>query len=292
MRRQLVSVALALSFAGAACADDDSNKRPPPDQWLFGGDRGAEIRVPDAYDHNEPTPLLVVLHGYRASGLTQLVYARLDLLVNDQNVLVIAPDGTVDEDGKRFWNATDRCCDFWDTGVDDLGYISGLITEISGVWNVDPKRVYLFGHSNGAFMSYQLACHHADKIAGIVTLAGVAQLDEAACNPSEPVSVLHIHGDQDPDVPYNGETTAPSAEDSTAYWAGYNGCAGTRTLLDERLDIDGLVDGAETRMEKHDGCPEGVNVDLWTLENSGHVPTFPDAFATLVWDWLAAHPKR
>ncbi len=46
--------------------------------------------------------------------------------------LYAAPDGTVDADGKRFWNATDACCDLHATNVDDSTYISALIKEIPG----------------------------------------------------------------------------------------------------------------------------------------------------------------
>ncbi len=291
MLPRLLTTALIASLC-LACTDSEEPVGDLPDQWLFGGDRGVMLRAPDNYDHNKSHPLLISLHGYRASGLTQLFYARLDLLVNNYGVLVAAPDGTFDEDGKRFWNATDACCDFWDTGVDDLGYISGLITEISAEWNVDPKRVYLFGHSNGAFMAYQLACHHADKIAAVATLAGATQQDQTACDPSEPVNVLHLHGDQDPDVIYSGEPHHPGAEASAGYWADYNGCASTRTLATERLDIDTAIDGAETRIERHDGCPDGVSVDMWTLEGSGHLPVFPDSFSDELWAWFEAHAKR
>lgn len=289
MRGPLAAI-LALSLATVACADDPAIGQP--DQWLFGGDRGVQLRAPEDYDHSQSYPLLIVLHGYKASGLLQLVYSRLDLVVEKYGVLVAAPDGTVDEDGKRFWNATDACCDFWHTGVDDLAYISGLITEISSVWNVDPGRVYLYGHSNGAFMSYQMACHHADKIAAIATLAGATQLERADCQPSELVSVLHLHGDDDPDVAYDGEPLHPSAAGSTAYWAGYNGCSSDRTAYGERLDLDEDVDGAETVTERYTGCPEGIDVELWTLEGSGHVPVHPDAYADYIWNWLDAHGRR
>jgi len=291
LRTILIAALLGCLCCGAlGCTDDATADRP--DQWLFGGDRGVQLRAPDNYDHSTAYPLLIVLHGYTASGLLQLVYSRLDLVVEKYGVLVAAPDGTVDEQGNRFWNATDACCDYGHTGVDDLGYISGLITEISSVWHVDPKRVYLYGHSNGAFMSYQLAFHYSDKIAAIAVLAGATQLDEAACEPSEPVSVLHLHGDADNEIYYAGTAAYPSASQSTAYWAGYNGCDQTRETYGERLDLDEQVAGAETVTERYTGCPDGVDVELWTLEGSGHIPSHPDAYADYVWNWLDSHAKR
>jgi polyhydroxybutyrate depolymerase len=92
--------------------------------------------------------------------------------------------------GARFWNATDACCDVDASGVDDSSYLAGLINEIGSHVAVDPRRVFVVGHSNGAFMSYRMACDHADTIAAIVSLAGAPPADPAACRPTEPVAIL------------------------------------------------------------------------------------------------------
>ena len=49
--------------------------------------------------------------------------------------------------GNRFYNAADACCDFGNTGVDDVGYLRGLIEEIGRQFAVDRKRIHLIGHS-------------------------------------------------------------------------------------------------------------------------------------------------
>jgi polyhydroxybutyrate depolymerase len=290
---------LALLLLGlTSCTVDEADDPAVPDQYVFGGDRPAELLVPAAYDHATPTPLVFVLHGYSANGYVQLAYTGLRDVIDDTGVLMIAPDGTVDQNGAQFWNATDTCCDSYDTGIDDAGYLSGLIDEIRGVYNVDPQRIYFFGHSNGGYMSYRMACERADAIAAIASLAGATYLDPAACQPSEPVSVIQLHGTEDTSVPYATEDCgasgcrAPVAAENLDLWAAYDGCAADRQTLPERLELDAAVDGAETRVDRQMGCPDAVALELWSIEGGSHVPLLPDDFDAILWAWFAAHPKR
>jgi polyhydroxybutyrate depolymerase len=118
---------------------------------IFGGARPVALfRAPEGYDRKKPIPLVIVLHGFGAGGYTQAAYFGLASLVEEKKFLLVAPDGTPDSKGRRFWNAVDTCCDFDKTGVDDVKYITGLVDEIATKWTVDRKRVFLVGHSNGA----------------------------------------------------------------------------------------------------------------------------------------------
>jgi polyhydroxybutyrate depolymerase len=281
--------ALLLGAAPAGC-DGDPGPGEVPTQWQFGGERPVTLQFPDRYDHAVPTPLLILLHGYTANGLVQTAYTGLGNLVEEQGILFAAPDGTVGPDGKSFWNATNACCDYHGTGVDDVGYLGGLIEEISSVWNVDPARVFLVGHSNGGFMSYRMACERADLIAAVVSLAGATWQDHAACAPARPVSVLQIHGDLDESIRYEGGQYYPSAPGTVERWAGENGCSGALAAVSERLDLDRSVSGDETRIERHGGCDGQAAAELWTIEGGGHLPGLTATFRAAVWDWLDAHP--
>jgi polyhydroxybutyrate depolymerase len=57
------------------------------------------------------------------------------------------------------------------------------------------------------------------------------------------------------------------------------------------LDVDRDVAGNETAIDAYDGCPKGIDVQLWTMRGSGHSPTVSAEFGTRVIDWLYAHPK-
>jgi polyhydroxybutyrate depolymerase len=263
---------------------------------VFGGERPATLQVPTTYQPSQPLPLLVVLHGYSANGLVQEEYLRLPALIESERILIVAPDGTVDGAGNHFWNATPACCDFGHTMVDDAGYLRGLVADIRRNYNVDPHRIYLIGHSNGAYMAHRLACEAADEIAAIVSLAGSTAADASDCNPSEPVSILDIHGDQDTSVLYageqSGEASYPSALETLARWQVYDRCSPQLLTDPTTFNLDNSVPRAETEIQRYEGCADGTGVELWTIRGGGHIPLIARDFPTRVWNWLRDHPKR
>lgn len=269
----------------------------PPDTSPMGGDRPVTPVVPASYDPDEPTPLMVMLHGYSASNVLQNFIFGFKELAEEYGYIYIAPNGTVDASDNRFWNATDYCCDFLDTGVDDVAYIRGLIEEAQARYNVDPKRIFLTGHSNGGFMSHRFACEHPELVAGFMSLAGAIVSDPDTCQPSEPVASLQVHGTADATITYDGQFSAErnaqqvSAEDGQAVWASRNGCSGTSLELRSSADFVPATAGEETELLSYGGCPSGGSVDLWRMNDVGHVPQPNDEWRRAVLDWLYANPK-
>ena len=280
----------AVSDAGTGDAGaDDGGARPPSS--IGPDDRPAGLRLPGGYSPEGSYPLVVLLHGYGASGFIQEAYFGIRALARDKGFIAVIPDGTEDSGGSRFWNATDACCDFGATGVDDVAYITGLIDEALEVTAADPDRVYLLGHSNGGFMSYRMACEVPEKITAIASLAGATWLDPDRCgSPSEPTSVLQIHGTLDTTILYEGAVGYPSARTSVDRFAERAGCAIETTTTGERLDFDSNVPGADTaRVETTADCAAGTSFALWSIEGGGHIPTPADGAIGAVIDWLLTH---
>ncbi len=251
-------------------------------------DRPAKVVVPDDYDPSTAYPLIVLLHGYTATGDLQDAYFGLGAQSTDRGFILIKPNGTIDPMGNRFWNAS-WCCDFYNSGVDDVGYISGLIAAAKERFNVDAKRVYMIGHSNGGFMSYRMACE-VDGIAAIASLAGSSWLDDADCQGTGgPVAVLQIHGTLDATIPYNGAANRyPSAPDLMSRWVARNGCDPVAEV-GEKIDIESNLAGAETAPEVWAACDEDATVTLWTIEGGGHIPALRPAFIEQTLDFLLSH---
>ncbi|HEU5205469.1 MAG TPA: alpha/beta fold hydrolase [Candidatus Limnocylindrales bacterium] len=307
--RRFVLVLAAVVCVGAACAApaEPSRSEAPPSataspraDLVVGGDRPVTVHIPASYDAKRLAPLLILLHGYSTSGEEHERYFKLGPAAEARGFVYASPDGTMDRQGNRFWNATDTCCDFDDSGVDDVAYLADVIAEIQANLSIDPKRIYVLGHSNGGFMAYRLACDEADVIAAIVSLAGATYADPALCAPSTPVSVVQIHGTADDTIKYEGGTIPgsppyPGAEATAQTWAAYDGCEEASMPLDAKVDVDAEQasgsDPAETTVAEWRGCTSGVTVQLWTIPDGDHAPSIATTFADTILAFLLDHPK-
>lgn len=257
------------------------------------------VTVPAGYDPGVPTPLIVLLHGYTSNGAGQDRYMGFGSIADDYRFLLVAPDGTRETAGDRarFWNASEACCNFQGSEVDDVDYLMRLIDQVASEWNVDPLRVHLVGHSNGGFMSYRMAREHPGTIAAIASLAG-AEASGTPTPPASPVSILQIHGTDDEVIEYQGGTIGkrdpiryPSARTTVGRWASWNGCEGAGVGREMR-DLDASLPGHETgALVFVAGCAPGGDVALWTISGGGHSPPLSDDFAAQVVEWLLAHPR-
>jgi polyhydroxybutyrate depolymerase len=256
------------------------------------------LYVPPAYRPGTMAPLIIALHGHGSRGSEVAEQLGLQSLADSRGVLYAFPDGTLD--GRtRFWNATDGCCDFAGTNVDDVGYLRALLDDVGARYSIDPRRVYVIGFSNGGYMAHRVACDMADRVAAIVSVAGANWKDPERCHPSEPVAVLEVHSDTDEVVLYAGKEftwdgklhVVPSAHETVATWAKRDGCSGSLAPFGQAVDWDEAVPGAETSMERYGGCSPGVDVELWTVHGGRHGPEHPKV-ADLAWGFLEAHPKE
>jgi polyhydroxybutyrate depolymerase len=259
-------------------------------------DRPYEVFVPASYDASVPTPLVLLLHGFGTSSDQMEAVVGLQPVADERGFLYVHPDGTRDAAGAPFWNATDGCCNTSSVPIDDSAYLETVVEQVQATYTVDPKRIYIVGVSNGGFMAHRMACDHAATIAAIVSFAGATFLDPTMCRPSQPVSVLQIHGTADEIVPYDGGELIPghpfpAAEATVADWATSNRCGPDRAATGTRLDLDATIPGDDTEVSRFDGCPPGGAVELWTITGAGHIMPFAPAFTPSVVDFLLAHPK-
>ncbi len=253
-------------------------------------------RVPTGYDAAKPAPLLVLLHPYYpGDGRRAAEMYQLAPILDQKGLLFAAPDGTLEGSypgSKRFWNATDACCDLGGkSGVDDVAYLSTVIADMSARYRVDPRRIFLLGYSNGGYMTHRLLCEHPEVIAAGASIAGAGWKDHTRCKPSQAASLLEVHGDQDDVVKYQGgdfggKAAYPSAQEGVADWAKKIGC-GAAAAAGAARDLIPDLSGAETTVSQY-SCPAGA-AELWTVHGGAHRGLAPAMRAAI--DFLLAHPK-
>lgn len=257
--------------------------------------RPYKLKVPRGWDGQRALPLVVLLHSYGTPPEILDGALGLSSLGDEREFLFAMPRGRKDAIGALFWNATDACCNFGGKSVDDVAYLTSLVKDVQSRYPVDARRIFLVGHSNGAFMANRLACD-VDWVAGIVSVAGVNWKDTSRCVGGSAPAILQVHGTRDGTIKYAGGTLFgtpyPGARESAAGWAQRYQCAAAAQSAGEPLDLDFQQAGAETQRERFDGCQGGAAVELWTMQNVQHVP-FPNAqAAAALYDFLWSHPKR
>jgi polyhydroxybutyrate depolymerase len=284
LRRILIaSCLLALSISAPAKAAATT--------LIVGGDRPVTVQVPAKI--SKPAPLLILMHSASSSGERQEKNTKLAAAAKKAGFIFLAPDGTVGLDGRRVWNAAKSCCQKPGIDIDDLTYINSLIDEIALQLPVDQSRIYMVGHSNGAFMSIAFACS-TGRIAGVVSLAGAMDVD-AQCAAEKPFAFLQIHGTQDATIKYGGGVhnfhSYTSAEETVTRIGALNHCKAepfTQISL-KKKDFDRGIEGAETSIHALQGCK--APTVLWRIAGGAHSPKLPTNYGDQIINFLITSKK-
>ncbi|UDY34830.1 alpha/beta hydrolase family esterase [Dermatobacter hominis] len=211
---------------------------------------------------DEPLPAVLVVHGLGVDRFAMASVAPWAEAVARDGFVAVFPQGVLDS-----WNLGPCCPPASLAGVDDVGFLGRVIDQVVARPDVDPDRLYLTGFSNGGMMVYELACARTEDFAAVAPMAAT---NITGCTPSRPISLLHMHGDPDPTVPYDGSPSLsqalsakpfPAVPSTVAAWARADGCDAEPDRTDEG---DGVT------VDEWPGCPEGIQVELITYPGNGH----------------------
>ncbi len=234
-----------------------------------GRERRYLLNLPPAWTDRpqSPVPLIIALHGGGGSGAQFESTNGLTPKADAAGFAVLYPDGTAaTAPGLRTWNGG-GCCGYAVTAqVDDVEFIRQVTASLVARYRIDPDRIHATGHSNGAIMSYRLACQLSDRIASILANAGALMVD--TCAPARPVPILHLHSKLDTNVPYAGgvgtglsDVPFPPLSQSIDRWVAIDGC----TAGPERTDVPGRY-----TFERWIGCRAGASVQYYLTDDGGH----------------------
>jgi len=165
-----------------------------------------------------------------ATSRERTVGARDD---GERHGVFVAHPNAPRRSNRRFWNATDACCNFDPDKIDDVAYLTAVIDDVAARYRIDPKRCGSRGsRTAGSWRTAWRATAREDRRDREPRRV---DLDRPFTLRAErPVSVLEVHGADDPIVLYDGGLAVaenrgapyPSVEATVAQSAAKDGCTG------------------------------------------------------------------
>jgi len=127
-----------------------------------GKQRTYYLFVPGKVSSAAPAPLLVLLHGSGRNGLS--LVEKWQELAKQEGIIIVGPDSL----NARGWNTPEEGPDF----------IHELVEFLAAKYTVNPRRIYLFGHSAGAVQALHLALLESQYFAATAIHAGALRAND------------------------------------------------------------------------------------------------------------------
>jgi polyhydroxybutyrate depolymerase len=268
--------------------------------------------------------LVLSLVGTGGTGQQQEAWTQLDASADKYGFAVAFPDSLPSPyfSGDTAWNTYfDQPAWPGNTAPDDIAFLRQLITTEHINLNINPKMIYVSGHSSGGFMAQRAGVELSDIVAAIaplssslyVTLPLAGSVGQTVPAQKAPVSVLILESDGDAIIPYCGgavSTSAgavvPSQDDTFNYWA--SAAADSCTKLDTNASLCSGSGRPASLIEKDaSNCANNTEVKIYRLVGGIHTtdygtpnlsPFNSDLNGTtgtmtndVMWKFFASHPK-
>lgn len=248
----------------AACSTTPTDQTEQVDN--FDG-RFYRVRVPAGISA-AGAPVIVMLHGGFATPAGIEAQSGWNTVADQQKAIMVYPRGSKIEGDGWGWEAG--------AGSADITHVQKVVDDVRATWCVDPKRIYLSGHSNGGQMASRLACTKPDVFAAGAVYAPAPP--PTGCDPARAVSWGVFAAEHDFVVP------EPMAYSHVMYWSWEN-----RPCQNEQPD-----GGTGVKDSKRWSCDAGTEV-LWRVyTGGGHI--WPDGargteIRHRMWQLFQAHPR-
>ncbi len=268
-----------------------------------GRERSYTLYVPDSVDWSQSVALVFVFHGGTGNADSAIRMSGFNHVADANGYILAYPNGTgrLHDDKLLTWNGG-ACCGYaQEMGVDDVAFVRAIVSDLQSLVDIDGKRIYATGLSNGGILSHRLACEASDLFAAVAPVAGTLNL--ASCQPAQPISVIEFHGTDDQHILYDGgygpkalaSVDFNSVQDSIEFWASANTCS-------SEADLESFSD---IQHEMYSDCAASTAVELYTIIDGGHSwpggqggwigsdqPTQTISASELIWEFFDAHPKQ
>ncbi len=263
---------------------------------VSGLERTYHVHLPDAVPPIDGLPVLIVLHGGGGSGKQVEQSTGFSDLADQEGFVAVYPDGTGRLPRRLTWNAANCCAYAHAKDIDDVSFISALIEQLIADYDVNPARMYVTGHSNGAMMTFRIACELADQVAAAAPYAGALNAD--SCVPDSPVPMLIMNGEDDANVPVAGGTSTNvgyGGEDSridtpTVFavdtWVAANSCTDPPSVEDSPAAMTTLWSDCANNSQV-----EQVLIHNWQHSWPSIAAGAPIDASRVIWDFVSQFVK-
>ena len=150
-----------------------------------GKTRAYYLYVPSTVKSGAPVPLVVLLHGSGRVGMS--LAEKWKDLAKKENFIIAGPDSSNTQ--------------FWKMPEDGPDFLRDLVEELKKKYPVNPRRVYLFGHSAGASFALQLSLMESEYFAATAIHAGALSSDSLIEMAKRKIPMFIQVGDSDPYFP-------------------------------------------------------------------------------------------
>ncbi len=231
-------------------------------------------------------PLLVLFHGTNDTNDAVFSESAAQRVADANGVVVIAPQAV--EQTVSDWDHPDSQGVWWqtypsvnpDTNADIL-LVRSILVAAQRAYAVDPTRIYLLGHSNGAFFAQLLANTVGERVAAWASSSG------GLCNcPTRP------------DCTFVGRGSSCAELARQSGWCACTGPdkPGPIRTTGRRPPAYVTHGSNDDIVSPHFSCnlasrltAAGFEVETVIRDNEQHV--MPDDFAVSVWPWLYRHRR-
>ncbi len=160
---------------------------PPTSVPVNGVDRSFFLTVPRGYIAHEASPLIVAFHGRTNSNEQVRSYIGIDKAA--QEFFVAYPAAIRSPQGSFSWNSTGD--------ARDLAFFDALVYEVASRYCIDMDRIFVVGHSLGAWFGNSVACLRGGVVRASGTVGGSSLMTDCA-GPSAAMLINNPHDEFSP----------------------------------------------------------------------------------------------
>lgn len=257
--------------------------------------------VPESYDPDKKTPLVLSMHGGLMTGWGQAVYTSWTMVADRDGFIVVFPNASVGKVWQVEWGRWESDPDHPGTDSNtkapegflhspenlfdnhDMKLALGLIELMKQKYNIDEGRIFMQGMSMGNMMTSLFARNFGDILAGAAGsgcatfLSLLFDKNEKIKNKSGHLAIWQSRPELN-DIPPEKEEALKVNKYNRLYWMRLNDC-------DPIPEIS-------IRGENNFAFYRGKKADLVYLDikNRDHGQTLDDA--ALIWDYLFSGVRR